>query len=101
MTGVCRRILPAGTRNVLRANRQGASHERTDRQAEGQASPQLFEGVPADPQERERATSGHEDDEKAQQELPDPGDNAAPYGGTNLHGTNDTSRFSTPPPKNP
>jgi len=56
---------------------------------------------PQTPQERDRASSGYEDDEKARQERPDPGANAAPLGETNLHGTNDTSRFSTPPPKNP
>ena len=56
---------------------------------------------PQTPQEKDRASSGHEDDEKARQERPDPSDTAVPYGETNLHGTNDTSRFSTPPPKKP
>lgn len=56
---------------------------------------------PRTPQEKDRASSGHEDDEKAKEERPDPADGAAPYGSTNLHGTNDTSRFSTPPPKRP
>lgn len=64
-------------------------------------TPGYSKEFPQTPQEKQRASSGHEDDSKAQQELPDPSDNAAPYGATNLHGTNDTSRFSTPPPKNP
>lgn len=63
--------------------------------------PSYSKEFPNTRKERERATSTHVDDEKARQELPDPAANAAPYGGTNLHGTNDPSRFSTPPPKNP
>lgn len=75
-------------------------NEPADKQ-KGKPAPSYSKEFPQTPQERERATSGHEDDQKAKEELPDPVDNAAPYGGTNLHGTNDTSRFSTPPPKNP
>lgn len=55
---------------------------------------------PRSPQEKQRA-AGHADDAKSREELPDPADEAAPYGSTNVHGTNDTSRFSTPPPKRP
>ena len=63
--------------------------------------PSYSKEFPQTPQEKQRADSGYEEDEKASKELPDPADNAAPYGATNLHDTNDTSRFSTPPPKNP
>lgn len=63
--------------------------------------PAYSKEFPQTPQERDRASSGYEDDEKARQERPDPSPNAAPHGETNLHGTNDTSRFSTPPPKEP
>jgi hypothetical protein len=64
-------------------------------------TPVYSKEFPKTPQERDRASSGHEDDEKAKQERPDPGANASPYGATNLHGTKDPSRFSTPPPKKP
>lgn len=66
-----------------------------------QPAPGYSKEFPQTPQEKDRASSGHEDDEKARQERPDPKDNAAPYGATNLHGTEDSSRFSTPPPKRP
>jgi hypothetical protein len=56
---------------------------------------------PNTPQEQDRAASGHEDDQKRRQEHPDPGANATPYGATNVHGTKDSSRFSTPPPRKP
>ncbi len=68
---------------------------------EDQSVPTYSKEVPETPEECDRAASTHVDDQKARQERPDPSPNAAPYGGTNLHGTNDPSRFSTPPPKNP
>lgn len=71
------------------------------RNQEGQPAPTYSREFPQTPKERDRATATHVNDEKAKQERPEPGDNTAPYGKTNLHGTNDTSRFSTPPPKNP
>lgn len=71
------------------------------RKQKDQAAPDYSREFPQTPKERERATATHVNDEKARQELPDPGENTDPYRKTNLHGTNDTSRFSTPPPKNP
>ncbi|HWL62652.1 MAG TPA: hypothetical protein VNQ32_07635 [Steroidobacteraceae bacterium] len=66
-----------------------------------QPNPAYSREFPQTPKEQERATATHVDDEKAKQERPDPGDSAVPYRKTNLHGSNDTSRCSTPPPKNP
>lgn len=68
---------------------------------EDQPAPAYSKEFPQTPKERDRESSTHVDDQKAKQERPDPGDTAAPYGKANLHGTNDPSRFSTPPPKNP
>lgn len=66
-----------------------------------QPDPAYSRELPKTEQERKAATSGHHDDPKARQENPDPNPNAAPYGATNRHGTDDASRFSTPPPKHP
>ncbi len=58
---------------------------------------------PVTPEERREARiiGGKVVAEKAAAKKPDPGETAAPYDGTRFHGTEDTSRFSTPPPKNP
>jgi len=68
---------------------------------EDQPAPAYSKEFPQTSKESERATATHVNDEKARKERPDPGANPAPYGKTNLHGTSDPSRFSTPPPKNP
>lgn len=69
--------------------------------SQGDEPPVYSKEFPRGPQERDRATSGHDDDQKAREEAPDPVANAVPYGATNLHGTRDPSRFSTPPPRKP
>lgn len=71
--------------------------------ADSPAVPDYSRELPATPEENRQAriVGGKVVAEKAAARKPDPGETAAPYDGTRFHGTEDPSRFSTPPPKNP
>jgi hypothetical protein len=55
--------------------------------------------LPATPEERERAVPEFISDVEAKEQGTDPQPSAAPYDAERFNGTNDSSRFSTPPPK--
>jgi hypothetical protein len=55
--------------------------------------------LPESREEKDRAMPGFEHDIAAEQKGPDPRDETTPYGGSTFNGTDDSSRFSTPPAK--
>lgn len=55
--------------------------------------------LPTTSEERARALPASTRDAVSEQKGPDPRDRGAPYGGGSVNGTDDSSRFSTPPPR--
>ncbi len=56
---------------------------------------------PANAHEREQAKVAIRKVDEDREKSADPRDNPAPFDGTTFHGTEDPSRFSTPPPPKP
>lgn len=65
------------------------------------APPSYSEELPATPEERKRRSSGFARNVREKRKGPDPRVSATPYDGGNFNGTNDSSRFSTPPARKP
>jgi hypothetical protein len=55
--------------------------------------------MPVTREERDRALPASTGEAAAEQKGPDPRDIGAPFGGGTANGTDDSSRFSTPPPR--
>ena len=65
----------------------------------GAARVEYSQELPETPEERERALPESTIEGEAKQKGPDPRHAATPFGGGTVNGSNDSSRFSTLPPK--